>query len=554
MEELNQNNYNDIHSNDTVIGTVIKVTSKEAWIDLSYRIEGILSISDYSMTTTTSLTDVLKVGDTIKVKVIYVSDEYVRVSHKAVEQADAFDALIQQVKNKERLTIVFDKQVKSGIVGRHHIDFFMPLSQVDLSFLEDASAFLNQPLEVEVLEFDERKQRAIVSRKKVLEAQMEHEKAMELAPLEVGQRLKLPVKEILANGAVLKQGHLRYWLPIKEASHLFVKDLNTVLTVGDMIEVELITVDREKENVVVSLKKVLPTPWEVANKTLSVDEIVSGTVTRITPFGAFIELLPGVEGLLHNSEYSYSPYLLLRNDLHVGDVISVKIIKIDEKDNRIALSVKQMEKDPWVSLVEQQQVGDVVTAPILRITEFGCFVEIIPFIEALVPISEYSYNRRANLSDQIQEGKSIEVKIIKIDTNKKQVAASIKQVSEDPWQIIKHKYAVGQVIETTITRLEDAYAFAMIEPDAEAILFAKDETDKPLRQSNELFSLGQEITAMITSLEPEKQRMVISVRANLDATSRAEFESYLKGQQETKDTLGDQFKDVFDQLKKEIKK
>lgn len=554
MEELNQDLYNDIHSLDTINGIVIKVTDKEAWIDLNYRIEGTLSLSDYSMKPCTSLIDELQVGDYITVKVIYVSDEFVRVSHKAVEQDEAFDTMLDKVKNHERLTITFTEAVKSGIVGKDRIDFFMPLSQVDMTYLEDASDFLNKPLEVEVLEYDDRKRRAIVSHRKVLEGHIADSKTTELSTLEVGQRLTLEVKEVLANGAVLKHNHLRYWLPIKQASHLFVKDLNTVLTVGESIEVEIIDIDREKENVVVSLKKVLPTPWEVANKTLAVDQIVTGTVTRITPFGAFIELLPGVEGLLHNTEFSYSPYVLLRNELHVGDVISIKVLKIDEKDNRIGLSVKQMDKDPWVALQEQHKVGDVVTAPIVRVTEFGCFVEIIPFIEALVPISEYSYNRRANLSESIQQGQLLTVKVIKIDQHKKQVAASIKQVGDDPWQIIQSKYKEGDIIETTITRLEDAYAFAMVEPDAEAIIFARDETDKPLRQSNELFSLGQAITAMVTSLEPTKQRMVLSVRANVDAASRAEFETYLQSQKETKDTLGDQFKDVFAKLKEEMGK
>lgn len=417
---------NILKNGDVVEGEVIVVTPTYAYLNVNYMMDALLELKNYSYDNVEDLTKVLKVGDKLTVAVVRLGEEMLVVSRTVLERQERLNALIQQAEAKSVITVTFNEETNGGLVGRYQgVRVFMPKSQTDARRVEDFKPYVNTPLEARIVEFDSRKNQLLVSHRQVVEEKREAQISEAIGKFSVEAVIDAKVISIQDNGAVLEANGMEVWLPGREVSHHRTLTPKDILTVGEEVEVKVITVNMERKNVVVSKKALEKTPWAIALETFKVGNVITGKVRDVIAAGAIVEVSPSVTGLVHVSEYSYDRTKKLAQHVKTGDEVSVKVLSIEEEKHRISLSMKQLEASPWTQIAESMKVGDVVSGVVKRVTDRAAFVEVSPLVEAILPVSEATIARVASMRDVLSEGSVVEAQIIDFKPNHEKMELSI---------------------------------------------------------------------------------------------------------------------------------
>jgi len=413
-----------------VKGTVISVEKEEGFLDIGAFCDAKIDKQHYSYETINDLRSVIGVNDELETMITYVSDEQILLSRLPFEKDEQFSEIKQKMETGETLTLSFERFNRGGLEHKNIFTYFMPASQIGIKGAEPKD-YINQPFEVVIVDVNENRQQFIVSARKLKDAKYAAQKAASLEKLASEDVASVHVTNVVEAGVEVRfDDMIRGFVPRNQLSHLRFTKVADLFSVGQILDAKIIEI-RQDGQFIGSFKAIQPTPWEQFLTLYKVDDVVKGTIKRITDFGAFIEIIPGVEGLLHKSQVSYDEFADYRDFLTENEAIDVKIININEKEQRFSLSIKQMDEDPWATLWERLHEGDIIPVTVRRIENKHMWVEVEQYVYALLYRRETLVEENQELSDVYKEGEILEAKITELNPKRRRIVVSLAAIIRD---------------------------------------------------------------------------------------------------------------------------
>jgi len=460
-DKVYENTFVSISDSDMIKGTVVGITKTDVVLNIGFKSDGLVSLNEFR--------DIpnLKVGDEVEVMVIEKEDRegHLNLSRRQARITRAWEKIVEVNKTGEVITGTVTSKTKGGlIVDVFGMETFLPGSQIDVKPVTDYDQFVGKTMEFKVVKINEAIKNAVVSHKALIESDIEAQRAQIMSKLEKGQVLEGTVKNITDFGAFMDLGGLDGLLYITDISWGRISHPSEVLKLDQKINVVVLDFDDEKKRISLGLKQLTPHPWDVLPENIKEGEIVKGKVVNIEDYGAFLEILPGVEGLVHVSEITWanSP-INAKEFFKLGDEYEAKIVTLDKDNRKMSLSIKQLSEDPWSTIETKFPEGSKHTGLVKNITPYGVFVELAPGIGGMIHISDLSWLKRFNHpSEYTRVAENIEVVILGIDKDNRKLQLGHKQLEEDPWNTLQDTFAIGSIHEGTVIRRDDKGAIVQL--------------------------------------------------------------------------------------------
>ena len=443
-----------IKDKEVTEGTVISINKREVVVNIGYKSDGIIPYNEFRYNPD------LKVGDTVEVFVENQEDRkgQLVLSHKKARTAKSWERVNQALENDEIIKGYIKCRTKGGmIVDVFGIEAFLPGSQIDVKPIRDYDVFVDKTMEFKVVKINQEYKNVVVSHKALIEAELEQQRKDIIAKLEKGQVLEGTVKNITSYGVFIDLGGVDGLIHITDLSWGRVNNPADIVEPNQTLNVVILDFDEEKKRIALGLKQLQPHPWDKLDENLKVGDKVKGKVVVMTDYGAFVEIAPGVEGLIHVSEMSWSQHLRSAQDfLKVGDEVEAVILTLDRDERKMSLGIKQLKENPWDKIEERYPVGSKHTAKVRNFTNFGVFVELEEGVDGLIHISDLSWTKKIkHPSEFTQIGANIDVVVLEIDKDNRRLSLGHKQLEDNPWDNFETIYTVGSIHEGTITELLD---------------------------------------------------------------------------------------------------
>ena len=517
VEEKYNQTLSKVSEGEVIEGTVTAISKREVIVNIGYKSEGVIMAPEFRYNPD------LKVGDTVEVLVENPEDRkgQLILSHKKARQLRSWDEVNAAFNNNEIVKGYVKTRTKGGmIVDVFGIEAFLPGSQIDIKPIRDYDQFVDTTMDFKIVKINQEFRNVVVSHKALIEAELEAQKSEIIGKLEKGQVLEGTVKNITSYGVFVDLGGVDGLIHITDLSWGRVNHPEEVVSLDQKINVVILDFDETKKRIALGLKQLTQHPWDALDPNLKVGDKVKGKVVLIADYGAFVEIEPGVEGLIHVSEMSWSPRLRIAQDyLKVGDEVEAQILSLDREDKKMSLGIKQLTPNPWESIREKYPVGSKHTATVRNITNFGVFAELEEGVEGLIHVSDLSWNKLKHPSEAVAAGDSIEVVILDLDEANHKLSLGHKQLLPNPWDEIEAKFPVGSVVEGTVASVNDKGAVVMLEGDVEAFCFTKELA----KEDGSAVVAGEKLAFKVTDLKRNAKKIVLShVRTYATAEARAE--------------------------------
>ncbi len=472
VEEEYDKTLSTVKENEVVEGTVVAITKREVLVNIGYKSEGVISVNEFRYNPD------LAVGDKVEVYVENAEDKkgQLILSHKRARSLRSWDRVNEAFEQNEIVKGYVKCRTKGGmIVDVFGIEAFLPGSQIEVKPIRDYDIYVNKTMDFKIVKINHEFRNVVVSHKALIEAELEAQKADIIGKLEKGQILEGTVKNITSYGVFVDLGGVDGLIHITDLSWGRINHPEEVVKLDDKINVVILDFDDTKKRIALGLKQLTPHPWDALDPNLKVGDKVKGKVVVIADYGAFIEIQPGVEGLIHVSEMSWSSHLRSAQDfLKVGDEVEAVILTLDREERKMSLGIKQLKPDPWANIAEKYPVGSKHTAIVRNFTNFGVFVELDEGVDGLVHISDLSWTKKVkHPSEFTQIGEPLEVVVLEIDQENRRLSLGHKQLEENPWDVFETVFTVGSIHEGTITSVNDKGATVALEYGIEGFAPAK---------------------------------------------------------------------------------
>ncbi len=505
LEKAYDETLNKIQEHEVVEGTVISVDKKEVVVNIGYKSDGIIPASEFRYNPD------LKVGDKVEV---YVEDQEDKkgqlvLSHKKARLSKSWEKINEALDNDEVIQGYIKCRTKGGmIVDVFGIEAFLPGSQIDVHPIRDYDVFVGKTMEFKVVKINQEFRNVVVSHKALIEAELEAQKKEIISHLEKGQVLEGTVKNITSYGVFVDLGGVDGLVHITDLSWGRVSDPHEVVELDQKINVVILDFDEEKKRIALGLKQLTPHPWDALDANLKVGDHVKGKVVVIADYGAFVEIQPGVEGLIHVSEMSWSQHLRSAQEfLHVGDEVEAVILTLDRQERKMSLGIKQLKEDPWETIETKYPVGSKHTAKVRNFTNFGIFVELEEGVDGLIHISDLSWTKKVkHPSEFTTVGSMIDVVVLEIDKENRRLSLGHKQLEENPWDKYEKIYVPGSVHEGTITEMMDKGAVVTLAEGGEGFATPKHLQKEDGSQAKQ----GEVLPFMVIEFAKETRRIILS--------------------------------------------
>ncbi|HXS96124.1 MAG TPA: 30S ribosomal protein S1 [Candidatus Limnocylindrales bacterium] len=519
-------------ADEVLQGTVLAITGKDVIIDFGYKSEGLVPLEQFQ---SPSGQVTVQVGDVVDVMVDHGGDQpegYVLLSHTRAARLRIWDNLEKAHNEQLVLSGHVLGRVKGGLAVDVGIKAFMPGSQADPRPVHNLDALVGQDIPVKVIKLNRRRGNVVVSRKAAVEEEINSRKSVTLEHLEEGAVVTGVVKNLTEYGAFIDLGGIDGLLHVTDMSHGRVTHPSEMLHVGDDITVKVLKFDRTKERVSLGLKQLAPDPWETVDERYPLGERVIGRVVNVTDYGAFVELEPGVEGLIHISEMTWSRRMKHPSKVvKPGDQVEAVILAIHPKDRRISLGLKQLEPNPWTTIDDRYSVGSVVEGRVRNMTDFGAFIEIEEGIDGLVHVSDLSWTKRVkHPSEVLKKGQIVQAVILNIDSSAKRLSLGIKQLQPDAWETYFHSHQVGDVVHGRVCRLASfGGAFVELAEGVEGLCHFSEVPGYSGRKTGHAeppLSIGQELDFKIIKMSEAEKKIGLSLRALAEDEEKSRLNDY----------------------------
>ena len=494
-----------VKDQEVIEGTIIAMNKREAVVNIGYKSDGIIPMSEFRYNPD------IKVGDTVEVFIENAEDKkgQLVLSHRKARAARAWDRVNEAMENEEIIKGFVKCRTKGGmIVDVFGLEAFLPGSQIDVKPIRDYDIFVGKTMEIKVVKINPEYKNVVVSHKVLIEAELEQQKKEIMSKLEKGQVLEGTVKNITAYGVFIDLGGVDGLIHITDLSWGRVSHPSEVVEPFQTLNVVILDFDDEKKRIALGLKQLQPHPWDALDANLQVGDKVTGRVVVMADYGAFVEVAPGVEGLIHVSEMTWSQHVRSAQDfLKVGDEIEAVILTLDREERKMSLGLKQLKADPWADIEVRFPVGSKHTAKVRNFTNFGVFVELEEGVDGLIHISDLSWTKKIkHPSEFTQIGAPIEVQVLDIDKENRRLSLGHKQLEENPWDTFEGRYTVGSIHEGTITEVMDKGAVISLEGGVEGFATPK----HLVKEDGTQAKLNEKLNFKVIEFNKDSKRIILS--------------------------------------------
>ena len=514
---------NKVSEHQVVDGTVISVDKKEVVVSIGYKSDGIIPASEFRYNPD------LKVGDSVEVYVENAEDKkgQLVLSHKKARLSKSWDRVNAALENEEIVQGYIKCRTKGGmIVDVFGIEAFLPGSQIDVHPIRDYDQFVGTTMDFKIVKINQEFRNVVVSHKALIEAELEAQKKEIIGKLEKGQILEGTVKNITSYGVFVDLGGVDGLIHITDLSWGRVSDPHEVVALDQKINVVILDFDDEKKRIALGLKQLTPHPWDALDADLKVGDHVKGKVVVIADYGAFVEIQPGVEGLIHVSEMSWSQHLRSAQEfLKVGDDVEAVILTLDRDERKMSLGIKQLKEDPWEAIEVKYPVGSKHTAKVRNFTNFGVFVELEEGVDGLIHISDLSWTKKVkHPSEFTQVGAEIDVVVLDIDKENRRLSLGHKQLEDNPWDVFEAKYTVGSIHDGKIIELLEKGAVVSLDKDVEGFATPK----HLVKEDGSQAQLNEVLPFKVIEFNKDSKRIILSHSRTFEDPQREEKKAAAK--------------------------
>jgi len=505
LDEIYQKKLTTIKQHSVLEGTVVSINDKEVVVNIGYKSDGVIPLNEFRYNPD------LKVGDKVDVYVEKVEDKtgQLVLSHKKARASGSWRRIKQAYENGETVIGYIKCRTKGGlIVDVFGLETFLPGSQIDVKPIKDYDAFVGNKMEFKIVKINEDLKNVVVSHKALIEEEIEKQKAEIISKLEKGQVLEGVVKNITSYGVFVDLGGIDGLIHVSDLSWGRISHPEEVVKLDQKIQVVILDFDDDKKRIQLGYKQLQPHPWENLDPNLKVGDKVKGKIVAVVDYGAFLEIAPGIEGLIHVSEMSWSQHLRTAHDfVKVGDEVEAVILSLDREEKKISFGMKQLTPDPWSNIAEKYPVGSRHKGIVRNISAYGIYVELEPGIDGVVHISDLSWDKKIKHPSEIaKKGDEIEVVVLEIDTKNRQLKLGHKQLQENPWDVYETIFTVGSIHKGTIVSKDDRKAIVSLTYGIEGIA--------PIRQlvkeDGKIAEVDEVLDFKVIEFDKEARKIVVS--------------------------------------------
>jgi len=547
FQELYEESLKSIKEGEVVRGNIIQITDDYVMVDIGYKSEGQIRISEFK----DEDGDIAaKVGDEVDVLLEYHEDENgeIVLSKEKATKIKVWDEISKIYKDDGVIDGRIVSKVKGGLSVDIGVQAFLPGSQVDLRPVRNLDSLIGQQCQFKILKYNKKRRNVVLSRRVLLEKEREALKSDTLDRLEEGKVLKGVVKNITEYGVFVDLGGIDGLLHITDMSWGRVGHPSEMCSIGDSIKVIVLNFDSEKERVSLGLKQLTDDPWSSVDDRYPEGARVTGRVVSLTDYGAFVELEPGIEGLIHVSEMSWTAKVRHPSKVvSVGDIVEAVVLNLNKDNKRISLGMKQVEPNPWDVIGEKYPVGTTIQGKIKNITDFGLFIGIDEGIDGLVHISDLSWTKRIkHPSELYKKGEEIQAIVLNIDKENERFSLGVKQLSADPWEDIPKRYPVGSSVVGTVTNVTDFGLFVEIEEGIEGLVHVSEISKEKIKTPVGIFQEGQEVTAKVVNIGREERKIGLSLKRLEEEEEKTRYYDYIDSPKAATSNLGQLLKEELE--------
>lgn len=539
LPDLYEESLKQYQEGEVVSGRIVAVDKDYVIVDIGYKCEGHIPIHEFL---DANGENTAKVGDQVDVLLERRDDEedVILLSKEKASKIKVWEEISAAYQQDGDIEGNVVAKVKGGLsVDLGGINAFLPGSQVDLQPVRNIDSLIGQTFKFKILKYNKKRRNVVLSRRVILEKERAEQKATTLATLEEGKVVSGTVKNITDYGVFVDLGGIDGLLHVTDMSWGRIGHPSDLFQVGDTIQVKVLSFDRENEKVSLGLKQLVEDPWLNAAEKYPVGQRVQGKVVSLTDYGAFVELEPGVEGLIHVSEMSWTKKVRHPSKIvTIGDIVEAQVLDIDTAKKRISLSMKHVEPNPWDVIGEKYPEGTIIEGKIKNITDFGIFIGIDEGIDGLVHISDISWTKRIKHPSEIyKKGQEVQAKVLKIDKENERFSLGIKQLADDPWKTIDQRYPIGKTVSGLVTNKTDFGVFIELEEGIEGLIHVSElsrDKNKPVQ-----IEVGDMVTAKVINVSPKDRKIGLSIRKLETDQEQSVYRDYLHSRQEATTPLGE---------------
>lgn len=494
-----------------VKGQVVEVRPQEVLINIGYKSEGLLPAAEFA-----DLSEV-QVGDEIDVLLERLEDEHgmVVLSKTRAEQQRNWDNVLATCEEGATVTGTVKGKVKGGLLVDVGVDAFLPGSQIDVIPVRNLDDYLGKEIECRVLKINKERRNIVLSRRDLIEAQRQEQKKHLLAEIQPGQTRRGLVKNITDFGAFVDLNGMDGLLHITDMSWGRINHPSEVVQVGQELEVVVLDVNQEKERISLGLKQKQQNPWDEIEMKYPKGTRIQGKVVNLVPYGAFVQLEEGVEGLVHVSEISWTKRVARASDvLNVGDVVEAVVLNVNKDEQKISLGIRQTEANPWDDVAAKYPLGSRQKGKVRNFTNYGAFVELEEGVDGMIHVSDMSWARKINHpSEVLKKGDEVEAIVLEVSPENQRISLGLKQAQEDPWAGISNRYRIGQLIKGKVSKLASFGAFVELEEGVDGLVHISQISDDHVAKIRDVLQPGQEVEARVIKIDPIDRRIGLSIKA-----------------------------------------
>ena len=511
MEEAFAKSQTSFSAGEIVEGTVIEMRSKELVVDIGYKSEGTVQLSEFGADNQPEIGGKIEV----LIEVLENREGQVELSHERAEFKKNWDKINSICEEGKIIEGRVKEVVRGGLMVNIGVEAFLPSSQIDVVPPRDLNALIGQKMEFKIVKLNSERQNIVLSRRELIEEERAEKRAEILENMTPGVVIKGKVKNITDFGAFIDLDGLDGLLHITDMSWGRINHPSEMVTVGEELDVVVLDINKEKERVSLGLKQKTQNPWELIESKYPVNSKIKGRVVNLVSYGAFVELEPGVEGLVHVTELSWTkkhtkPSEVLEKDQEIEAVV----LGVNKDEQKISLGIRQLDENPWDASEEKYAVGTRVKGKVRNLTSYGAFVELEEGLDGMIHVSDLSWTRKINHpSELIKKGDEIEAQVLEVDRENQRISIGIKQLTEDPWEAINSLYQVGQLVTGKVTKLASFGAFVGLEHDMDGLVHISQISEERVDKIKNVLDVGQEVEARVIKIDRSDRRIGLSIKA-----------------------------------------
>ncbi|HYR58751.1 MAG TPA: 30S ribosomal protein S1 [Chthoniobacteraceae bacterium] len=511
MQDLIAKSLRDFKEGSIVKGRVLEIRPREILVDIGYKSEGAIPISEFE-----DVSD-LEVGDEVEVLLVRLENEEgtVILSKERAAYRQNWEKIVKVFQGDGLIKGKVKAVVKGGLTVNIGVEAFLPGSQIDIVPPKDLQQFVGNTYDFKIVKINDDRKNVVLSRRELIEQERAEKRQRFMDTIKVGDTVKGTVKNLTDFGAFIDLDGMDGLLHITDMTWGRLGHPSELVKVGQELEVVVLDINKEKERVSLGLKQTQKNPWEETEQRFPVGSHVKGKVTNLVPYGAFVEIEEGVEGLIHVSELSWTKRITRPSDvLTVGQEVEAVVLGVNKDEQKISLGVRQLEPNPWDEIEHRYQIGKQVKGVVRNMTAYGAFVELEEGIDGMIHVSDMSWTRKINHpSEMLKKGDEVEAVVIDIDKQNQRISLGMKQLDEDPWKAIEAKYKIGDMVKGKVSKIASFGAFVALEGDIDGLVHISQIAEDRVDKIKDYLKIGQEIEARVIKVDKTERRIGLSIKA-----------------------------------------